>query len=296
VALALLSGVIYPGDATYLPSHLQQGITCPEPIAPTWTLYPFHPGAWPLGQTGSWGFNVLQGLVLGTPWDLLLLTLVIVPSVLIGLVLGVLAGGLGGWPDDLLMGVTDIFLSVPEFLLTLIALGFLLALVPDDQRLFTFGILLVVVLWAPYARTVRSRARAVAALPFVESARAAGAGRARILARHILPASLFPVFAQIPTTLATVLLLLGGLQYANLAQHAYSCVSPATPIFLPSATFPEWTWVMANGASAWLPASSGLDPWWGYAFPALWIFLFGLGVMLVCDGLGSATGRTDRVG
>ena len=289
--VGLFAPVWYPGNPSYLPAHLVSGQVCPVPQGPTLSLWPFALGAHPLGMTGGMGFDVLEGLVKGTPFDLLLLSVVILPSVSVGILVGTVAGTRGGLVDDLLMLLTDVFLSVPEFILTLVALLFILPRVPPGQELTAFGLILNLVLWAPFARLVRARARSVREMPFVEAARASGAGRGRIIRRHILPNSVFPVLAQVPTTLATVLLLLGGLQFAHLTSLPYACQGAVQPLFLPSPNFPEWTWVMANGAWAWLPSSSGLNPWWGYTFPAFWILLFGLGVTLTCDGLNRFLSR-----
>jgi peptide/nickel transport system permease protein len=289
--VGLFASVWYPGDPSYLPDHLVSGQVCPVPAGPTLSLWPLSLGAHPLGMTGGMGFDVLEGLVKGTPFDLMLLSVVILPSVTVGILVGTVAGTRGGIVDDLLMLLTDVFLSVPEFILTLVALLFILPRVPSGQQLIAFGLVLNLVLWAPFARLVRARARSVREMPFVEAARASGAGRGRIIRRHILPNSVFPVLAQVPTTLATVLLLLGGLQFANLTSRPYGCQAAVQPLFLPSPNFPEWTWVMANGAWSWLPSSSGLNPWWGYTFPAFWILLFGLGVTLTCDGLNRYLSR-----
>ncbi len=291
VVVGSFSSLWYPGNPAFLPAHLQTGRFCLLPPGPTLQFFPFRWGAHPLGVTGTAGFDVLQGLVMGTRWDLALVALIVIPAALVGGLLGTVAGGLGGWLDDLLAGLTDVFLSIPEFVLTFVALVYFLPLVPGTDRLWTFALLLNLVLWAPYARGVQARARSVATRPFVEAARAAGARPRRVLFRHIFPNSLFPIFSQIPTTVATIFVLMGGLQYAvvEFSSPAVCRALPSVLPILPSAQFPEWTWVLANGAAAWLPSASGLDPWWGYTFPAFWILLFGLGVTLLCDGLSHET-------
>lgn len=286
-----LSPLLYPGNPASLPIHVATGYTCPPISAPTLQLWPFSRGAFPLGQTGGLGFNVLEGLVKGTPYDLLLLLEIIVPAVLVGLVVGTVAGLRGGLLDEVLMALTDSFLAVPEFVVVALASIYVLEWVDPGLRLWVFGLLVLSVVWAPYARVVRARARTVSQLPYVEAARAAGASDSRLALRHVLPNSAYPVFAQVPTTLASVLTILGGLQYAYTLANPGLChglVGPPyamAPLpFLPSYHFPEWTWVLANGASAWTPLASA-NPWWGVIFPALWILVFGLGVILTCDGL-----------
>ncbi len=286
-----LSPLLYPGNPAVLPIHVGTGFACPTISGPTFSLWPLQGGAFPLGETGGLGFNVLQGLVKGTPYDLLLLTEIIVPAVLVGLLVGTLAGLRGGILDDVLMALTDSFLAVPEFVVVALASIYVLDVVNPADRLWVFGLLVLSVVWAPYARVVRARARTVAQLPFVEAARASGASGSRLMIRHVLPNSVYPVFAQVPTTLASVLTILGGLQYAYTLINPALChglvappLAPPPLPFLPSFNFPEWTWVLANGATAWTPLASA-NPWWGVVFPALWILVFGLGVILTCDGL-----------
>jgi peptide/nickel transport system permease protein len=297
VVIAVLSlAVWYPHNIAYLPDHVSHSNVCPPLTPPTIQQVPLAPGAYPLGITGGLGFNVLKGLVMATPWDLAFLSVIVAPAVLIGSLVGTLAGGSGGWVDDVLMVLSDVFLSVPEFVIALLAALVLLNHLPEAERLWVFALVLNLVLWAPYARVVRARARLGATLPFVEAAKAAGAPSRRIFSVHILPSSIYPVFAQVPSTLATVLLLLGGLQYASLVGDTLLCTGELPTILfpiLPSVNFPEWTWILANGAYGWVPSST-VNPWWGAIFPALWILLFGLGVTLTCDGLNQFFSREQR--
>jgi peptide/nickel transport system permease protein len=296
--VAALSPLLYPGNPTSLPDHPGSGESCPVVPGPSLTLFPFHVGPNPLGQTAGLGFDVLQGLVRATPWDLLLLLEVLLPAVLIGIFIGSYAGYRGGFVDDTLMALTDTFLAIPEFVVVLLAALYILTWVNPDLRIWVFGLLFLLVVWAPYARTVRARARVVAALPFVEAARASGGSDRRVLFRHVIPNSLYPVFAQVPTTLAAVLAILGGLQYGYTITNPGLCLGLVTEPFAPpplplinSPTFPEWTWILSNGASGW-EFGTGYNPWWGVVFPALWILLFGLGVILTCDGLNRALSPT----
>jgi peptide/nickel transport system permease protein len=277
VAIAVAAWLIYRGNLNYIPSDpsVFYGGT---PSPPTFTLFPFHLGSYPLGQTGEFGFNVFEGLVKGTPWDLLLFSGIIVPSALLGLFIGTLSGGLRGFIDDALMTVTDVVLSVPPFVIALLVFVAIIPGLPPLEIPFVFAFSMILISWAPYARLVRSRARRVAAMPFVESAVAGGASKWRVLFRHVMPNSTSPIMGQIPITFSTLVTLMIIIPYAGIyASQEYITVV----IFVPSSHFPEWTWIMVNGMLGWHVINSA---WWGYFFPFLWILIFGLGLLFFCDG------------
>ncbi len=294
VAISGLDFVVFGSREStlrYNPSVLE-GYALPS--APTLGLWPWHPGPFPLGQTATLGFNVLTGMLKGTPWDLLLLSAIVAPVVIIGLLVGTYSGTRGGRTDGLLMALTDGVLSVPAFVFAgVIYFAFFYTndylpppIFPPALRPVGLVLSMVAVLWAPYARSIRARARTVAAEPFVEAARASGASRWQTIRRHVIPHSFASALSEIPITVSTVLFFMVVIQfvylYANPGGFGYGFYPPS---FMPRFDFPEWTWVFANGMNGWNPPQSGADSWWGYAFPGLWILLFGAAVTLFCDGL-----------
>jgi peptide/nickel transport system permease protein len=279
VLLALVAWIYYRGGLSSMEFHIRVMAYGPSP--PTISFFPFSLGPYTLGQTGLFGFNVLEGLIKATPWDLMLFAGIIIPTCLIGLVIGVVAGGTGSFVDDALMTFTDVILSVPPFVVALLVFVVILPGLPTSQAPLLFVAAMILINWAPYARVVRARARTIASKPFVEAAAASGAGRLRILFRHILPNSYSPMLSQVPITLANLIIILTVIPYVGIetSQQYINVVS-----FMPAINFPEWTWILVNGMIGFSPIIS-TNAWWAYTFPFLCIFAFGLGVQLFCDGL-----------
>jgi peptide/nickel transport system permease protein len=165
----------------------------------------------------------------------------------------------------------------------LIFLGVSRFLYPSEY-LWVFGIAFVAILWPYHARVVHQRAVIVAQEKYVEAARAAGATRAWVVRRHILPNSFTPVLAQIPVDVASIFFVLTAFPYAAClgggGSTAFAIASP-----LPSRSFPEWGWLAANGACYGYSVLLVTDWWWMYLFPILMIVLLSGTVMLLCDGL-----------
>ncbi len=301
VAMALLSPLWYPRDLTSLPVDTAMVAACGVPSGPTLSFLPLGMGPHPFGETLSMGYDVLEGLVVGSRWDLMLITLITAPAAVMGTLVGLSAASYGGKVDWLLMTVTDAILSFPYFVFVILAVILLSPRVPADDAPYLFIGAMIAVLWAPFARGVRGEASRVLALPFVEASRAAGARRGNLLRRHVLPNSLTPVLVQIPITIALILALVIGVQYVVTYANAHppygegcgwqtntSGVAPVTP----SAAYPEWGLVLAAGSVLWAPGFGPVTflsgPWWGFVIPALWISLFGLGVILLFDGIRDA--------
>src|SRR5207302_1159806 len=108
-------------------------------------------------------------------------------SLLIGSVVGLLAGLLGGWWDEALMRLTDIFLAFPSLIL---AMAISAALGPN---LVNVMIAVALVSWPNYARLIRAQVLALREREFVDAARALGGSPGRIALRHLLPNSVAPL-------------------------------------------------------------------------------------------------------
>jgi peptide/nickel transport system permease protein len=128
-----------------------------------------------------------------------------------GTLLGLVAGYVRGWWDDLIMRVADVFLSVPLVLLALT--------VTAAVRQRGLEILVAVIAaaqWMGYARTVRAQTLSLTEEQFVEAARALGAGHLRIVVRHLLPGVLPTVLTLATLQVPVVILIEAGLSYLGL--------------------------------------------------------------------------------
>ncbi|GAA0514673.1 ABC transporter permease [Saccharopolyspora subtropica] len=131
-------------------------------------------------------------------------------SVLIGTVVGVLAAHFGGWTSRILLRVTDFFLVLPSLVLA-IALSTVLA-----RGLWTIVLAIGVTSWPATARMVRAQTLTVQARPYIERARALGAGHRHIISHHVLPAVLPLVFANTTLSVASAIIAESTLSFLGL--------------------------------------------------------------------------------
>lgn len=221
---------------------------------------------------------MLDGLLRATPFDLALVGGPILLAMAVGAILGTYAGVSQGAIDLVVTGAADVIVGVPTFLLIFVLYLGIVRWVPIPDRLLVFGLLFAAILWPYYARPVRALATEVAEERYVEASRAAGARRRRLVARHVLPNSLAPIFAQAPVDVYSIFFVLTVFPFLGcFAPYPFLTVLPAT-------AFPEWGNLLALGACHGWSFLSGIDFWWMYAFPLAAIVAFGTGVSLACDG------------
>ena len=208
--------------------------------------------------TDEVGNDVYTRVVLGARVSLEIGLIITVLAALIGVPLGIVAGWIGGATGEIIMRVTDVFLSVPALVLALAVVG---ALGPG---ILNAMLALSLVWWPGYVRLVQGKTLALAQETYVEAARAAGAGRRRIVFRHILPNCVSPIVVKASMDMGTAILAAASLGFIGLG---------AQP------PFPEWGAMISHGRNY-------LPTWWWYsAFPGLAIYLTVLGFNLVGDGL-----------
>ena len=160
------------------------------------------------------GRDVLSRLLYGMRASWFAALGVVVVGMLFGGLVGVVAGASGGWIDNLLMRVTDAFLSLPA---PVLAIAVVAALGPG----FLHTLIAVSVVWWPfYARIVRGEIRALAARPHVEAARLAGVSRSRIARRHLLPGAVPAAVVTASLDIGNLVLTLAGLSFLGLGQSA----------------------------------------------------------------------------
>jgi peptide/nickel transport system permease protein len=213
-------------------------------------------GEHPFG-TDAAGSDVLSRVIYGSRLVLMSGVVVLLISALGGSLLGLFAGFRGGWVDEAIMRVTDMFLAFPGLILAM-------AVVAALQRR---GILVVVVAiairwWAPYARMMRAQVLTLRQLDYVEAARAIGTPGGRILARHILPNAVSPIIVQATLDLGYIILTAAALSFLGFGAQ------PGEP---------DWGRMVADGREHLRTA------WWVVTFPGLAILFTVLAFNLVGD-------------
>ena len=214
----------------------------------------------PLGTTNEGG-DVLYGVIWGSRISLRLSLIVVGSTVIIGTIIGSLAALFGGWLDEILMRIVDVFLSIPELIF---ALAIAAVLGPSFTNII---IALSMVLWVKYARIMRAQVIQIKQNDYVDAARVIGDTRLNIYFRDILPNSITPVTVQATLDMGNVVLIGATLSFIGLSEAGIA----------------EWGVLVSEGQAG---IASGR--WWASTFPGMMIFLWALAFNLVGDGLRDA--------
>jgi peptide/nickel transport system permease protein len=160
--------------------------------------------------TNDIGQDIFSEFIYGSRVSLYVgLTAPLISSV-VGMVLGLLSGYLGGFVDELVVGAVDVMLALPSLPLIIILAAYL------GPSLNNIIIVLAVFGWPGFARIVRSQILSLRERPYVEAARAAGAGSLRIMFRHILPHVVPLVIAHVILSATSAILTEAGLSFLGL--------------------------------------------------------------------------------
>jgi peptide/nickel transport system permease protein len=223
------------------------------------------PPVWQDGGTSEYllgtdklGRDMLSRIIYGARVSITVSLIAIFVGGIIGTVLGLVSGYFGGRTDAVLMRLVDISLSLPTILLALVLVA---AVGPSFGTVIT---VLIVLLWARYARLVRGETLAIKELDFIARARVAGASHTRIMARYIFP----NVFNSL-VVLATL-----QVGYVILLESALSFLGAGLP-----RAEPAWGVMVADGRELIVTA------WWVSMFPGLAIMLTVLSLNLLGDWL-----------
>ncbi|MBM6689592.1 ABC transporter permease [Fusobacterium mortiferum] len=247
VLLAVFANVIANYDNVVIKQNLSQRLQAPS--AAHW-----------LG-TDEFGRDIFARLVHGTRVSLQVGIIAVGISIVIGGILGAIAGYYGGKLDNIIMRIMDIFLAVPSILL---AIAIVSALGPSILNLM----LAISISSVPsYARIVRASVLSIRDQEFIEAAKAIGASNTRIIFRHIIPNSLAPVIVQATLGVASAILSTAGLSFIGLG------IQPPAP---------EWGSMLSGGRQYLRYA------WWVTTFPGVAIMITILSLNLLGDGLRDA--------
>jgi peptide/nickel transport system permease protein len=244
--LALFGELLAPHDP------YAADITNSKLLAPSLT-HPF--------GTDELGRDVFSRIMTGTRVSMQVALIVLGFAVTFGTFVGLIAGYFGGWVDEVLMRLTDMFLAFPALILAVAIAASL------GRNLRNTMIALATVFWPWYARLVRAQVLSIKERDFVQAAHSIGMSRSRIMVRHILPNAASVIIIQLTLDVGYAILATSSLSFIGLGAQPPS---------------PEWGTMMSTARNYFR------DAWWYMAFPGLALTLTVLAFNLLGDGLQDA--------
>jgi peptide/nickel transport system permease protein len=235
-----------------------------SPITPDYTAMLSAPSHLHFFGTDPIGDDIFSRVLAGARLSLLTATAVLAVALVIGLTLGAIAGMAGGWIDEIIMRLTDMFLAFPALIL---ALAIAASLGPG---LTSAAIALSMGFWPWYARLLRGQVLSLKQLEYVTAARSLGLSNTKIMWRHILPNALGPIIVELSLDMGYAILSTAALSFIGLGAQSPS---------------PEWGAMIVAGRDYLRTA------WWACAFPGIALTLTVLGFNLIGDGLRDALDR-----
>lgn len=249
IALLILLAIFAPWISPF-PTHAISETNPQDKLLPPSARYLF--------GTDELGRDLLSRVIFGTRISLQTALIAVGLALLVGVPLGAIAGGVGGIVDEIIMRITDVFLSFPPLLLAIAIASFL---GPSLQN----AMLAIVISWWPwYTRIIRGQAVSIRERQFVRAARATGTPMTSIVFKHILPNTMAPVIVQASMDIGGVILTIAALSFLGLGAQ------PPTP---------EWGLLISTSRTYFLNA------WWYSTFPGIAIFITVLVFNLVGDGI-----------
>jgi len=248
VTTAVLAPWIVPADPTR--QVLLMRLKPPGAVAASGQIY--------LLGSDELGRDLLSRVLFGAQVSLLVATLSVLVSTLVGVTLGMMAAWFRGWIEVIVMRLVDIMLSIPAVLLAVLTVAVL------GPGFFKLILVLGLTRWPRYARVAFGQTLQVATLPYVKAAELAGASAARILFRHILPNIAGPLLIVATAEFGLMILFEASLSFLGLG------IQPPSP---------SWGSIMSVGRQYVERA------WWIVAFPGGCLFLLVLSVNVLGDWL-----------
>ena len=249
--------------AVVLASAFAPLLAASDPLRPTFSRRLAPP--WGLGGTrahvlgtDNLGRDILARLLHGGRVSLTLAASAVVLAGAVGVLVGLVAGCLGGRLDAVFMRVADVQLAFPVIMLAIAIVA-----VVGTNPVALVGVLALSG-WVLYARTIRAGVLTIRSLEYVEAATGLGASDLRVIFRHILPNTIAPILVIGSSQFATMVLLESGLSFLGMGIQAPR---------------PSWGLMLAEGRDYLSNA------WWLATAPGIMISLVVLGANLLGDGL-----------
>ncbi|MFZ1395988.1 MAG: ABC transporter permease [Candidatus Promineifilaceae bacterium] len=284
VALFILTAVFAPTLApapteNWDPYNIPRDGFKPEPLPPgsVWTQnVPATVPGWYTLITGneewvhimgttSGQYDIWYGIVWGSRTALLAGTAVVAISALFGILVGSIAGFYGGWVDEVMMRIVEVFIVFPSLVAVLVLSSILVPIF--GQSLWPAMIALIVFGWMGYARLLRGDILSNKERDYVLAARASGAKDTQIILRHVLPNAIFPTLVFLSLDMGAIVLSFAALSFLGVG------VEPG---------YADWGQIVSF-ARDWILT---LDKhWYIVLFPGVALLLYGLGWNLIGDAL-----------
>ncbi len=245
----ILIAVFAPQIAPY-PTHLLLENNPTDKLMPPSSQYFF--------GTDELGRDIFSRILYGARLSLEASVYVVGFALVIGTILGAIAGTIGKLVDEIIMRITDLFMSFPPLLLTIA----ITAVLGPSLKNAQFAIILT--WWPWYARLARGQAISLRERQFIKAAEAIGTPTYKIILSHIIPNCISPIIVQASMDMGTVILALAGLGFLGLGAQP--------PI-------PEWGLMISTSRNYFMNA------WWYSAFPGLAILITVMTLNLLGDGL-----------
>lgn len=201
-----------------------------------------HPNATNWFGTTNQGMDVFSQLLWGSRVALAVGLLSALGSVVIGTLIGLVAGYFGGWIDDVAMRATDVAFGIPFLPFAMVVISI------TSPSLQMIILLVIFFLWRTTARVIRAQVLTLRTRPFVWAARAAGAGEWKILFRHIAPNVLPLSFLYVAMGVQAGVMLEAALSFLGFGDpNALSWGTMLNDAFRAGAMRTAWWWVLPPG-------------------------------------------------
>jgi peptide/nickel transport system permease protein len=215
--------------------------------------------------TSQGQYDVFYGIIWGTRTAFRTGLIVTIATFLIGIIIGSISAYYGGWVDNVIMRIVDIFLTLPFILAALILATILTprigkSLYPAIIALIAFG-------WMGYARIIRGDILSIKERDYIMAARVIGVRDSRILFRHIIPNAIFPTLVLASLAVGDVVLSFAALSFLGIGTEV---------------GYADWGQVLSF-ARSWITSLNIY--WYIIVWPGLTLVLYVMGFNLVGDAL-----------